>query len=161
MNYRWETPEGEYYRYVYLIGNPATWLISLLGVLGGTGLSVANLLYGFLLIEHRRWLYVFTLLYWAYMIPPMFVQRVLYLYHYLPPLILGVILFGIFIIEATRLAWRTKLDILLIALVCVLVGFWAYKPFTYYQPLTDQQFQQRNIWPAWDLHCANCTGERR
>jgi dolichyl-phosphate-mannose-protein mannosyltransferase len=157
IDYRWETPDGTIYRYVYLIGNPATWLFSLLGVLSGTGLTISDLLFGFLPAERRRWPYIFTLLYWAYMIPPMFVQRVLYLYHYLPPLVIGVILFGLVIVEAAKLSWRAKRDILVLSLIWVLVGFWVYKPFTYYEPLTNEQFQQRNIWPVWDLHCAKCS----
>ncbi|HEX2696741.1 MAG TPA: phospholipid carrier-dependent glycosyltransferase [Anaerolineales bacterium] len=157
IDYRWETPDGKTYRYIYLIGNPATWLISLLGVLGGTGLTISDLLFRFLPAERRKWPYVFTLLYWAYMIPPMFVQRVLYLYHYLPPLVIGVILFGIVVIEATRLPVWAKRDMLLLSLILVLVGFWMFKPFTYYGPLTNEQFQQLNVWPAWDLKCANCS----
>jgi dolichyl-phosphate-mannose-protein mannosyltransferase len=157
MDYRWETPDGTIYRYIYLIGNPATWLLSLLGVLGGTGLTISDLLFRFLAPERRWRPYVFTLVYWAYMIPPMFVQRVLYLYHYLPPMIIGIILFGLVIAEATRLSWRTKRDILLIALIWVLAAFWVYKPFTFYGPLTNEQFQQRNVWPVWDLKCVKCS----
>jgi len=159
MDYRWETPDGKTYRYIYLIGNPATWLISLLGVLAGTGLTLSDLLFKFLPAERRKWPYIFTLLYWAYMIPPMFVQRVLYLYHYLPPLIIGVILFGIVVVEAVRLPSWAKRDILLLSLIWVLVGFWVFKPFTFYEPLTNEQFQQRTVWPAWDLKCANCSNK--
>lgn len=159
MDYRWETPDGKTYRYIYLIGNPATWLISLFGVLAGTGLTISDLLFRFLPAQRRKWPYIFTLLYWAYMIPPMFVQRVLYLYHYLPPLVLGIILFAIVLIEATRLPLWAKRDILFLSLIWVLVGFWVFKPFTYYEPLTNDQFQQRAVWPAWDLKCADCSNK--
>ena len=157
MDYRWETPDGTVYRYIYLMGNPATWIFSLLGVLAGTGLTISDLLFRFLPAERRWRPYSFTLIYWAYMIPPMFVQRVLYLYHYLPPMIIGVILFGLVIAEATRLGWQTKREVLLIALIWVLLAFWIYKPFTFYEPLTNEQFQQRNVWPVWDLNCVKCS----
>jgi len=160
MNYRWETPDGTTFHYIYLLGNPATWLLSLLGVLSGTGLVISDLLFKFLPADRRRWPYVFALLYWAYMIPAMFVQRVLYLYHYLPPLIIGIILFGLVIAEASRLSSKTKRDILMISLIWVLVGFWIYKPLTFYGPLTNEQLQQLNVWPAWDLRCAKCTPDQ-
>src|SRR5581483_10764703 len=145
MDYRWETPDGKTYRYIYLIGNPATWLISLLGDLAGTGLTLSDLLFRFLPAERRKWPYIFTLLYWAYMIPPMFVQRVLYLYHYLPPLIIGVMLFGVVLAEATRLSSSAKRGILSVSLIAALIGFWVFKPFTFYEPLTNEQVQQRAV----------------
>lgn len=159
INYRWETPDGSVFHYIYLLGNPATWLISLLGVVGGTGLVISDLLFRFLPDERRRWPYIFVLLYWAYLIPAMFVQRVLYLYHYLPPMIIGIILFGLLVGEASRLTWRTKRDLLLLSLIWVVVGFVVYRPLTFYGPLTNEQFQRLNVWPAWDLHCAKCTSD--
>jgi dolichyl-phosphate-mannose--protein O-mannosyl transferase len=159
INYRWETPEGQVFHYIYLFGNPATWLLSLLGVIGGTGLVISDLLFRFLPEESRRWPYVFVLLYWVYMIAAMFVRRVLYLYHYLPPLILGIILFALVLGLAARLSWRTRRDVLLLSLAWVVVGYLVYRPLTTYGPLTNEQFQRLNVWPAWDLRCARCAPE--
>ena len=80
----------------------------------------------------------------------------MYLYHYLPPLTIGMILFGIILRESRSLSWVFKRDTLAVALVLLLFAFWVYKPFTYSEPLTTYQFQQRNIWPAWDLKCVGC-----
>ncbi len=153
--YRWETPDGRTYRYIYLIGNPATWLISLIGVILGTAVSISDLMYA--AVTHRRqWIYIFCSLYWAYMMPIMFIQRVMYLYSYLPPLVIGVLLFGVSLADLTSVAGPVKRAILLVSFAGVIIGFWAYKPFTFYEPLTADQFQQRNIWAPWDLRCANC-----
>ncbi len=157
IDYRWETPDGVSYRYSYLIGNPVTWLISLLGVLAGTALVLADVLLRFLPVGRRRWLYTFVALYWSYMIPMMLITRVMYLYHYLPPMIVGIVLFGIVLWEAKMLSAHAKRDILVVSTILLLASFLALKPFTYYEPLTKAQFQARNVWPAWDLRCVNCS----
>ncbi len=157
INYRWETPDGKAYRYIYLISNPITALISLLGVLLGTALIAGDLLFRFLPAERRSWLYIFVALYWAYMIPMMFIERVMYLYHYMPPLVIGVFLFALVLLEAKTLGQKVKRGVLVAIVLLAIVAFWVYKPLTYYEPLTGPQFQQRNIWPAWDLHCVGCS----
>ncbi len=157
--YRWETPDGATYRYIYLIGNPITWLISLLGVIFGTAVVISDLLFKFLPIEHRRWIYILTLLYWSYMLPMMFVHRVLYLYHYFPALLIGIMMAGIVLKHIEILGWQAKRNILLLAMAGAVIAFWVDKPFTYYEPLSKDQFQQRNFWAPWDLRCVNCRTE--
>ena len=156
IDYRWETPNGGAYGYVYLMGNPVTWLISLLGVVLGTAAVLVDLLFGFLPTGRRQWLYSFVLLYWGYMIPIMFIERVMYLYHYLPPLIIGVMLFALVFREAKRIPLKVRRGGLALVLVLMLFAFWVYKPLTYNDPLTGPEFRQRNIWPAWDLRCVGC-----
>lgn len=156
INYRWETPDGQVYRYVYLLGNPLTWLFSLIGVVLGTAVAVSDVLFGFLAKEHRKWLYMFVLVYWSYMIPIMLIQRVMYLYHYLPPLVIGIILFALVLWGSQRLSLPSKRRMLVVVALLVVVSFWVYAPLSYYQPLSREQFQQRNVWPAWDLRCAGC-----
>jgi dolichyl-phosphate-mannose--protein O-mannosyl transferase len=156
INYRWETPDGKTYQYIYLLGNPITWLISLIGVLVGTALIVTDILFRYLPSEHRPWLYLFAMLYWAYMVPIMFIERVLYLYHYFPPLIIGILLFGIVLSIVPTIPARAKTASVLVLIVLLYIAFRVYSPFTYYQPLTAAEFQARNIWHAWSLHCINC-----
>ena len=134
-----------------------TWLVSLLGVLFGAALMMGDFLFRFIPSGHRFWLYLFGVLYWAYMIPMMFITRVMYLYHYFPPLTIGVILFGIVWWEARALPWNVKRWVLLTALLLAVLAFWVYSPFTYYQLMTPQEFMLRNIWPGWDLRCAGCS----
>jgi len=156
IDYRWETSGNGAYGYVYLMGNPATGLISLLGVVFATAALVADLIFGFLPTGRRQWLYSFVLLYWGYMIPIMFIERVMYLYHYLPPLIIGVILFALVFREAKRIPLFVRRGGLVLVLLLVIVAFFVYKPLTYNEPLTGPEFRQRNIWPAWDLRCVGC-----
>ncbi|HEX7587663.1 MAG TPA: hypothetical protein VF478_05050, partial [Anaerolineae bacterium] len=156
INYRDAKDNGTDYSYSTLIGNPVTWLASLLGVLIGTGLVVTDLLFGVLPKAQRSWPYIFVFLYWAYMIPFMLTQRITYLHHYLPPLVVGIILFGLVLWQIKSLSWSIKRDLLALTVVLLVFAFWMYKPFTYGEPLTIYQFQQRNIWPAWDLKCVGC-----
>jgi dolichyl-phosphate-mannose--protein O-mannosyl transferase len=152
--YRWELGSGSF-RAIYLIGNPVTWLFSLLGVLGGLVMALVDLKLRFLAPERRAWLWVFLSLYVAYMLPISLISRVLYLYHYLPPMVLGVILFALCVREI-RLAPRTRRELAIFLAVWVLIAFWVYSPFQYYLPMTRHQFEQRNIWPVWDLECIGC-----
>jgi len=154
--YRWDTLDGRTYRYIYLIGNPVTWLISLLGVVLGSAVAVSDILFRYLTEHRRHWIYIFSLLYWAYMLPIMFIRRVMYLYHYLPALIIGIIMFGILFDQLRTISWKTKRHIVCVSLVGVIATFWVYKPFTFYEPLTADQFQHRNVWTPWDLRCVNC-----
>ena len=158
ISYRWETPDnGTSYRYMYLLGNPVTWLVSLLGVAFGTALIMGDFLFQFIPRGHRLWLYLFVMIYWAYMIPMMFITRVMYLYHYFPPLTIGVMLFGVVVWEARAVPWWVKRMGILLALILGIVAFWYYSPFTYFQLLTPQEFIFRNIWPGWDLRCVGCS----
>jgi dolichyl-phosphate-mannose-protein mannosyltransferase len=159
INYRWETPDGITFRYIYMMGNPVVWLISLVGVVGGTAVTISDALFRFLPADRRRWLYIFSFLYWAYMTPMMFIERVMYLYHYLPPLLVGIILFSLVFTETPRLPAWVKRESHIFLLVLAIIGFWIYKPLTYYEPLTNEQFEQRNVWPAWDLRCAKCEND--
>ena len=158
ISYRWETPDnGVSYRYSYLIGNPVTWLVSLLGVLFGTAIIMGDLLFRFIPQGHRFWLYLFAALYWAYMVPMMFITRVMYLYHYFPPLTMGVVLFGVVLWEAQTLPIVVKRSILILVLIAGIIAYWIYSPFTYFQLITPQEFMLRNIWSGWDMRCAGCS----
>ena len=156
IDYRWQSLDNVHFQYVYLLGNPVTWLVSLLGVISGTVLVIADLFIRFLHDRRRHWLYVVVLLYWAYMIPLALSSRVTYLYHYLLPMILGVMMFGIVLWQATRVPARVKYGVVLLALVLAVLAFWTYKPLTYAEPLTRQQFENLNVYPLWDMKCAGC-----
>jgi dolichyl-phosphate-mannose--protein O-mannosyl transferase len=156
INYRWETPDGQGYRYIYLMGNPVTWLVSLLGVVFATALVLVDWLLRILPAERRHWLYAFVLLYWAYMIPMMFIERVMYLYHYFPPLVTGVILFALAGRQAQTISLNVKRIALVGLVVLVIIAFWHYKPLTYYELITGPEFRQRILFPVWDLRCVGC-----
>jgi dolichyl-phosphate-mannose--protein O-mannosyl transferase len=155
IQYRWEK-DSEIIRIIYLVGNPIVWLTSLLGVIGATATIVANGMFRFIGSNQNNWLGIFTLLYWGYMLPISMVSRVMYLYHYLLPMIIGVTLFALLYLQIKTIPDKTKQLILIIVIICTVSAFWVYRPFTYYLPLTFEQFAQRNIWPIWDMYCPYC-----
>lgn len=156
MPYRWNI-QSDFVQFIYLIGNPITWLLSLFGVVSATAVVVAHLLFGFMKDSPKRfWIFTFGLLYWFYMITMMQITRVMYLYHYLPPMVIGIILFALVFSEISTLSIKTKRNFLFAGVALIIMAFLVYSPFLYYQPLTVEQFQQRSIWPAWDLRCQYC-----
>lgn len=154
ISYRWETPDGQSYRTTYLLGNAVTWLASLVGVLLASGAALADVFFRFLQGHTRRWIFPFLLLYWGYLGGIMFIDRVMYLYHYLPPLLIGLLLFFVMLDAIPTVAERTKQMFLRWALVLLLFVFWVYMPFVYYQPLTREEITWRAVWPAWQMRIA-------
>lgn len=151
ISYRWETPNGEIYRTIYLLGNLTTWLVSLFGVVVGTAIAITNALFRYYTSPRSQWLYLFVGLYWVYMAGIMTIDRVMYLYHYLPPLLIGTLLALIVFVDVPTLSPLWRRVVVTLALLGLLAGFVAYMPYTYYLPLTREQITQRNIWPAWQL----------
>jgi len=162
INYRWETPDGNAYSYLYLQANPVVWWSSFAAVLLGIALLVASvflplkkpLQYGFPL-------FVFVSLYVCYMVAISQLDRVMYLYHYFPPLLFSFIVVALVFLEIQSfLRWRfseqgRKVGLLIFGLL-IFAAFQYYRPFTYYQPLTDAQFARRAFFPAWELTCVHC-----
>lgn len=156
INYRWETPDSENYRFIYLVGNPVVWSLSLLGVVLGTSWVVGGVwcwyrpkkkVDGFVL--------TLVMMYWAYMFPFMFlIKRVMYLYHYLPALFLGLLILGL-VVDRTkyffgrRVTSVRKRGFVWGLLIVTVAAFWIYKPFVYYLPLNRGAFYSRAISPTW------------
>ncbi len=162
INYRWETPDSQKYKYLYLQANPVVWLIGLLGVILGTGLWLISFLIPLQEpLKNRFLLTNFLILYWGYMIAVSTIPRVMYLYHYFPPLIFSFCLFALVFREIKFIGkWRLtdrKKQILLVFLVtCIFLSYRFYSPLTYYQFINDEQFKKRMIFPLWELRCVNC-----
>lgn len=147
--YRWEA-SPRLIKMIYLIGNPAVWLVSLLGVLGGLVLLIARLL-RLASSPHFQWYLLLVGMYLAYMLPMAWVTRVMYLYHYLPPLVIGLLLFALVVLDLSAFSVRTKTELLILVVIWAVVSFWVYSPFTYYSPLTYVQVDFLSIWTPWDL----------
>ena len=153
--YRWESGSG-HLKIIYFVGNPVTWLISLLGVVTASATVIADALFRFLNSDQRKKLYPFVCLYWIYMISVMLISRVMYLYHYLPPLVIGIILFGILFADLLSIPQKSKPRILVVLIICIVIAFWLYSPFTYYKEISYEHFHRLDVWPAWHLQCPNC-----
>jgi dolichyl-phosphate-mannose-protein mannosyltransferase len=163
INYRWETPDGNSYRYLYLIPNPAVWAVSFAGVV----LSIVLLLSSFFApgentkLRNGNLLLVFTGMYIAFMLAVSRIDRVMYLYHYFLPLFFSFILFALVFLELKQLGrWKLtddrKTGILLGIAALIFLGFELMRPFTYYEPLNDTQFNRRNLLQIWDMKCVHC-----
>ncbi len=162
INYRWETAGTEAHRTLTIIGNPAVWW----GVLLAVFVALALLL-GKLLLDVREKLpdlpalLLLLGLYGAYMAAVSQLSRVMYVYHYFLPLLIGMVLLGLLLGSLPRLGklalTETRRTWLLLAYaVVVFLCFQIFRPFAYYLPLTDAQVQARSWNPLWELHCATC-----
>ena len=162
INYRWETPDGYSYRYLYLVANPVVWIVSFLAVLVGALLFLAPyVVAGAQKSRLHLELGVFLTLYVSYLAAISRIDRVMYLYHYFLPLFFSMILVGIVAASITRVGkWTVKDDhrtmALLALAVASFIGFQVYRPFTYYTPMTDDQVTARAIFSLWDMHCVEC-----
>lgn len=165
INYRWETPDGKGYRYLYLQSNPVVWGVGLLGVILASTLLLSSLLMPLReKLQHRFLLVTFLMLYVGYMLAMSTIQRVMYLYHYFLPLLFSFFLFGLSFMEIRKLGkWRLNEErralILLFLVFCIFFSYRFYRPLTYYEPITDDAFRQRIIFPLWELRCVNCKRE--
>lgn len=162
INYRWETPDGYSYRYLYLVANPVGWAVGLAAALLAVVLFVAPYLaQGAQKSPLHFELGTILLLYVCYLAAISRIDRVMYLYHYFLPLFFTFILAGIVAVSLRHVGrWhitdeRRTLGLLCMA-VAVFVSFQVYRPFTYYLPLTDDQVTRRAIFRLWDMRCVEC-----
>lgn len=162
INYRWETADNGSYQYLYLQVNPVIWWASVAAVLIGIALLILPYLFPLKKdIENRFLLTAFTTLYLCYMIAISRLDRVMYLYHYFVPLVFSFLILAIVYMEIQQ--FRTKkvseagrtCGLLAFALL-IFAGYQAYRPFTYYEPIRDDQVTRRAIFPLWELHCVRC-----
>lgn len=167
INYRWETPDGNQFLYLYLVANPVIWFTGLLAVI----LSIVYLLMPLFSAqkldqnpEARYLILVFATLYVAYMGAMSMFERVLFLYSYFPPLIFSFVLIALILMELRTIGKFRLIEEhkvigvgILAALIFGVHQF--FRPLTYYEPLTDRQFARREWLPMWRMHCVNCSDE--
>jgi dolichyl-phosphate-mannose--protein O-mannosyl transferase len=165
ISYRWATPNSYAYRYLYLVPNFAGWMVGLAGVVMAAGLLLAS----FFLplkekLQHGDAMLALLGLYLGYMAAISHIDRVMYLYHYFPPLLFSYLLFALALMEIRRLGpWSVTTGMRVgIAFLCALAIFANYqflRPLTYYEPITDDAFQQRNWLKIWDMKCVKCESD--
>ncbi len=168
INYRWEKQDHwenikDYKtRYLYLVPNPVSWGLGLLGVL----LSIILVVSSFLTeqqkkMKNRSLMIVMLCLYVGYMVAILQLSRVMYLYHYFLPLLFSYILFGLSFMSIERigslvLTASRKTVILTILSILIFAGYQYYRPLSYYEFIGDKEFEYRSILPIWELSCVNC-----
>jgi len=162
ISYRWETPDGNSYRYLYLQSNPVAWGIGLLGIFLSAVLLLAHLLMPMASkLKHPFRLATFLLIYLSYMAAVSQITRVMYLYHYFIPLVLSFLLAAMVFEEIEifgkwKLTERRKEVLLLVMAALTFLSFEFFAPLTYYKPLTDDAFKKRDIFRLWELRCVHC-----
>lgn len=162
ISYRWETPDGFAYKYLYLQSNPVIWLTSFAGVL----MALMVLLSSVFLPTPQRprntyLMLTFGTLYVCYMIAVSHIDRVMYLYHYFLPLFFSFFILVLVFEEIPQIGnWRLtdqrKTAILMVFAALAFISFEFYRPFSFYTPITDSAFKQRQLFKLWDLKCVHC-----
>jgi dolichyl-phosphate-mannose--protein O-mannosyl transferase len=162
IDFRWEKAENGQYRYLYLVSNPAGWGLGLLGIVLGTIVFIGP----FFTQPKEKFsknylLGVFLGLYFCYMIAVLQITRVMYLYHYFLPLIFSYIIFGLVVGNIPRIGQfvlneNRRLLIMTFLGLLVFAFFQFYRPFTYYEPMTNGQVKLRNLNPLWEIKCVEC-----
>lgn len=162
ISYRWETPDSNAYRYLYLVPNPTIWLLGLAGVGMSAVLLIASVLYpGAVHLRKGLLITLFLGLYVSYMAAVSTIDRVMYLYHYFLPLFFTFVLVGLVFDELQqfsiwKLTEKRKTYALLAMAILIFLNFEYFRPFSYYGPLNAEQFERRNWMQIWDMRCVNC-----
>ena len=123
---------------IYLLGNPVLWWLSTLAVF-----AFIPLLYFMKLWHDKTALLLFT----GYLItflPFAFIGRVMFLYHYLTPLIFAVMLLSYLASKFRHAGW-----ILSVLLLVIVLSFIYFAPLTYGLPLKEEQLQSRLWLDSW------------
>ena len=162
IDYRWETNDNEHYRYLYLQSNPVGWAAGLFGVFAAAALLLVSLFFPKeVKLPDRFMLSVFLFLWGGYMFAVMQISRVLYLYHYFLPLVFSFILFALVLkqiqaIGSFHITEKRRTYLWAGFALLLFASFQFYAPLTYYEPLTKDEFQNRNLLGTWELTCVGC-----
>lgn len=160
ISYRWDkdTVDGKVQvKYMYLVANPVVWLSVVAGLVLSLGLIMSKFVYG--QTEKNTplfyWICAFTFMYVSYMTAILQIERVMYLYHYLMPLIFGMINLGLvisYIFREELLSNNKHFWINLSIFVALVIGVFAFfSPFTYGFAITEDQFEMRNWFSFWKM----------
>jgi dolichyl-phosphate-mannose--protein O-mannosyl transferase len=157
ISYRWEK-HGSEVRYIYLQGNPVTWMIGFIAVILSGVLVLAVFLFGLPVKNRKIFEYIasFFFIYASYMIAVGQIPRVMYLYHYFIPLtisyILAVLLVWYLYEEEIKAKSKVVWGSIAMIAVAIVFAWWFFSPLTYYKPLNTQQFNKRVWFDYWQLH---------
>lgn len=162
INYRWETPDSKGYRYLYLVPNPVVWWGTFAIVLLAAAMLLSRVVNpSNVPLKQGYNLLVFMGLYAGFFLGISQISRVMYLYHYFSALAIGFIIVALFFSELVKV-WKWTLDengklvMLVVFSAMIFGGFQFYRPLSYYEPLTREQFERRNLLTLWELQCVGC-----
>lgn len=146
-------PTGIWYT---LVGNPAVWFLSLVGVCMGIWILLQTLLG---LLKRRKVklstlsasILALTLVWLGYMTIALQSSRILYLYHYFFTLIVGLLLLGLVTAYYRIDHMKHFQTILGCVLSAVILAFLFFAPFAYGIPMSYDSFDWRNWLVPWAL----------
>ncbi|MEQ1849078.1 MAG: phospholipid carrier-dependent glycosyltransferase [Candidatus Peribacteraceae bacterium] len=162
INYRWATDGSGFTRYLYLVPNPIGWMLGFAAVLLSSAFLLSSWLLGSKInLVHKNEMLMLLALYWGYMIAVSQLGRVMYLYHYFIPLNLSFLLVGLVLLNIMKIGKHTVTEnsrVTLTVILCfaVFFSYQLYRPLSYYQPISDEQVEDRALLPLWELRCASC-----
>jgi dolichyl-phosphate-mannose-protein mannosyltransferase len=141
--YFWGNTNGEIKERIYLMGNPCLWWASSLALLLLTLKLLTSWWRKGHLAEYPPREFNLLLLYFANFVPFMLIGRVMFIYHYLVALIVGLMILALVLekLKNRHLAW------LFISLSIVTFLFFA--PLTYGLPLSDRFYSWRLWFDSW------------
>lgn len=157
INYRW-SKFSKSIQYFYFVGNPIVWYGGLIAIILGLSVIMSRFALGFKVKNQNLFnlIGIFTCLYGGYMAAVLNISRVMYLYHYLIPLVFAMILLYLiylYVFEESLkennkyLLWGT---IILAAEVAAVFLF--FSPFTYGFPLETTEFVRRMWLKIWYIN---------
>ncbi|GAN05732.1 glycosyltransferase family 39 protein [Mucor ambiguus] len=94
---------------------------------------------------------------WAlHYIPFYYMDRQLFLQHYMPALYLAVLTLGVGVdLMFKRSPCVVKLAFAAVASVCIVYTYYVYSPITYGEPWSVAECEQATLLKSWDLNCAH------
>ncbi|HUW71959.1 MAG TPA: phospholipid carrier-dependent glycosyltransferase [Candidatus Humimicrobiaceae bacterium] len=143
--------------YIFLLGNPITWWLGVIGVIGILYLLIKNYFYSFKLkiptLFYSDNLGILFLGYFIYLIPFLAIKRFMLIYHYLPALVFSIIIFSVFLNSILETFFSKKKNnfIFFVLLLLIFISFLFFSPLTYGFPLNGEEFQLRMWLPSWSL----------
>lgn len=124
----WSKNLGTSEQNLYLLGNPIVWLLVLISAF----FPIFALIIPKIRKKLPKTIFILLFAYFANLLPYIFIGRVTFLYHYLPSLTFGIIIFSIL---ADKLIVKFRLAIYLTVFIFALAAFAAVLPLTYGFPL--------------------------
>ena len=144
--YYWVRSEpNDVYSRIYLIGNPFIWWTVLIGIILFSVVLLWKAFKRDWKFLKTKWLLIVILIaYFLNLITYAFISRVIFIYHYFPSLLFGIILIP-FIFEK-----QLNSNKILLAVIGISVGlFLFFSPLTYGLPLDKAMYELRNWLPTW------------
>lgn len=137
--------------HVYLLGNPVVWLLAAIGTLVALIVWLARPEW---LGGRRKLVAVLLLGYGLNFVPFAFIDRPMFLYHYLSALLFSIIISSVMIglvFDWQRKKYGKKVvdQTFWIIVAAVIIGFLYFLPISYGWPLSQADMQQRMWLPSW------------